>query len=271
MTVDAEGISGIVKLSQVMPGDPSYEFARRMMVNDVNAAIRGAANAGATEIVVNDAHNSGDNMFIDHLDCRAKLISGSDKPLVMMQGISSDFDAAFLVGYHVKKGAKGVIGHSWSYWSMVELCINKKPIGEFELNGLVAGHFDVPVVFVSGDDQLVASAESIVKGIHSTITKEAASSGSALLYHPLANARAIEDAACQAVLHRNDIKPMKVEGNTIELEIQFAAHAQARYATAIQGFEYVNDSRVRYVGSDYLDVYRKFVAASAISSCFKDR
>ena len=80
MTVDAEGISGIVKLSQVMPGDPSYEFARRMMVNDVNAAIRGAANAGATEIVVNDAHNSGDNMFIDHLDCRAKLITDLTNP-----------------------------------------------------------------------------------------------------------------------------------------------------------------------------------------------
>lgn len=210
MSVDAEGISGIVKLSQVSPGDPSYDFARRMMVNDVNAAIRGAARAGATEVVVNDAHNTGDNMYIDQLDCRAKLISGSDKPMVMMQGISGDFDAAFLVGYHTRKGAKGVIAHSWSYGSMVELRINRKPIGEFELNGLMAGHFDVPVVFTSGDDQLAASAKSVVKGIQTTVTKEAVGNGSALCYHPQLTTKAIEEAAYQGVLHRKDIKPMKV-------------------------------------------------------------
>lgn len=271
MSVDAEGISGIIKLAQVLPGDPSYDFARRMMVNDVNAAIRGAANAGATEIIVNDAHNSGDNIFIDQLDSRAKLISGSDRPLVMMEGISRGFDAAFLIGYHTRKGTKGVISHSWSYGSMVEISINNKPIGEFELNGLLAGHFNVPVVFVSGDNELVASAEAVVSGIHATITKEAISGGSALCYHPAVTAKAIEETSCRALQQRDQIKPMKLEGNAIELEIQFASYGAARYAATLDGFEIVNDARVRYVGSDYLDVYLKFVAASAISSSFKDR
>ena len=83
ISVDAEGISGIYKMSQVLPGKPDYSFLRRMMANDVNAAIRGAAAAGADEILVNDCHNLGDNLVLDQLDCRASLLSGADKPLIM--------------------------------------------------------------------------------------------------------------------------------------------------------------------------------------------
>ena len=108
ISMDAEGISGIFKLGQVMSSDKEYEFARRMMANDVNAAVRGAFNAGAEQVVVNDAHNNGDNLLIDQLDERVDLISGALRPLGMAEGAELGFDAAFLIGYHRRKGGKGV-------------------------------------------------------------------------------------------------------------------------------------------------------------------
>lgn len=271
ISVDAEGISGIVKLSQVIPASADYSFCRSMMINDVNAAIRGAFNAGATEVIINDAHHKGDNIQIDKLDSRAKLISGTDRPLIMMQGIDMGFDAALLIGYHSSKGNKGVISHTYFY-SIIEVTINKVPVSEYEINGLLAGYFKIPVVFISGDNELVKDARKNIPGVYSTVTKEAIGTASALCYHPDITKKSIEENVEKALRnYKNDnIKPMTTGTDKIELEIQFPTTGHADYASGISGFELVKPNRVKFVANNYMDMFKAFYSALLMSKSFND-
>ena len=167
ISMDAEGISGIYNLGQVMPSHQTlYPWAQRMMANDINAAAEGAFRAGATQVIVNDAHNAGNNLLIDQLDERIDLISGLIRPLGMAQGCELGCDAALLIGYHRRKGAKGVISHSYAYGSMVEMKLNGKIISEHDLVGMCIGAYGTPVVFLSGDDLVIQDAKESVPGIY---------------------------------------------------------------------------------------------------------
>jgi D-amino peptidase len=154
ISIDAEGCSGIYKLAQVTAGNPDYEFCRRMMEGDANSAIKGAFDAGALDVLVNDAHDNSDNIRIENLDSRARLLSGSVKPLSMMEGISGAFDAVMLLGYHSRKGERGSISHTYSYGSIFEVRINGRAVCEAEINGYLAGCFGVPVVFFYRDQYI---------------------------------------------------------------------------------------------------------------------
>ena len=110
-----EGISGIVHGDQTTPGTPEYASGRKWMAEDVNAAVEGALEAGATEVLVNDSHGSMRNIDPDDLDPRAILISGTPKPLSMMQGIDASFAACLFIGYHAKAGtADAILDHTIS-------------------------------------------------------------------------------------------------------------------------------------------------------------
>lgn len=272
ISVDAEGISGIIKLSQVVPGNQDYSYFRKMMAGDVNAAIKAAFNAGATEVVVNDAHNCGDNLLIDQIDKRAKLISGFDRPNGMMEGIDKGFEAALFVGYHSRKGNKGVISHTCYYSSIIEVKINKKPVAEYEINGLFAGYFNVPVVFISGDDVLIKDAKENVQGIYTTVTKEAIGHSSALCYHPEITHSSIEENVEKALknLTIDNIKPMILAADRIELEIKFANSSYAEYASWIPGFELIEPSTVKFIANNYMETYKGFITAITIASAYRE-
>lgn len=271
ISMDAEGISGIYKLSQVMPTDKEYEFARRMMANDINAAVEGAFNAGATEVIVNDAHNSGDNLLIDQLDSRIKLISGNDRPLTMAQGAEHCADAALLIGYHRRKGAKGVISHSYAYGSMVEVKINGKLASEHDIVGLAIGHFGTPVVFLSGDDLVTEDAKISVPGIYTVVTKECIGNGSAMCYHPKMTYKMISETVEKAIKNfkSDGIKPMNA-GKYINFDVKYSAESQARLAMGAPRTTRLSENEVRYSGDNYLDVYKAFITGTALAGGFRD-
>ncbi len=271
ITMDAEGISGIYKLAQVMPGHPEYEYARKLMAGDVNAAVEGAFDAGAELVLVNDAHNSGDNLRITDLDERALLCSGSDRPFTMAEGAQKRFDAALMIGYHTRKGAKGVISHSYAYGSMVEMRLNGKIISEYELVGYMIGYYDTPVVFLSGDDMITADARENVLGICTVATKECVSNGSAVCIHPHVTAGMIrEGVKCAlASLHAGRVKPMKVEG-PVRLDVRYSAEAQAWKAMLAPNTERIGESTVRYHGKDYREAYTAFIAGTGLAGTFGD-
>ena len=151
ISADMEGISGVISMQQIDPGAREYERARRMMTREVNAVIKAAFEHGAREIVVNDAHGDMDNILIDELDSRVSLISGSPKPLSMMEGIDSSFDGVFFVGYHARAGSsEAIIDHTYTF-RVLNAKINGRPMSEAGLNGRLAGYYRVPVVFISGD------------------------------------------------------------------------------------------------------------------------
>ncbi|MGE5122965.1 MAG: M55 family metallopeptidase, partial [Acidobacteriaceae bacterium] len=152
IAADMEGITGVTNWNQVDPGRAEYPRFRRLMTGDVNAAVRGAFEAGAEEVVVTDGHDLGTNIPIEELDPRTRLICGDYSPLAMVQGVDQDVDGVIFVGYHARAGSQNaILDHTWSSRRVANLYLNDTLVGEYGLNGALAGHFNVPVLMLTGD------------------------------------------------------------------------------------------------------------------------
>lgn len=272
ISADAEGISGIFKKSQVTPGTRDYDSFRGLMAGDVNAAIRGAFAGGATEVVVNDCHNYEDNLRITDLDPRASLMAGADKPLLMAEGLDRDVDALFLVGYHARKGARGVISHTFYYGVVADAVVNGVPFGEADFVAHAAGYFGVPTVLITGDDCVTDYARQRIPGITTAVVKEVIGNGSAHLYHPVQTAARIEAAAKSATEGYRSVAPLPVEG-PFTLELTFLAATQADLACQVPGFRHTpeRDSKVVFTCGDYLELYKAFLHALTLAATFNDQ
>lgn len=199
ISADIEGVTGVVSWAQSGgPSDSKYDwdFARRMMTHDVNAAIRGARAAGAEEIVVKDSHNTSKNLLIDQLEDDVELISGMGSGIGgMMCGIDSSFDACFLVGYHAMAGtAAGIMEHTITgiihrYW------INNVPAGEIAMSAATAGVLGVPLVMVSSDAAGCAEAADLIPGLATSVVKTGIGRYMGQLKHPSITSKLISDAA----------------------------------------------------------------------------
>ena len=271
ISMDEEGISGIYKLGQVMPSHKEFEWAQKMMANDINAAVEGAYRAGAEQVIVNDAHNAGNNLLIDQLDERVDLISGGIRPLQMAQGAELGCDAALLIGYHRRKGAKGVISHSYAYGTMVEMRLNGKLISEHDLIGMCIGAYGIPVVFLSGDNLVIEDAKESIPGIYTVETKVAISNNAALCHHPKRNAKAITETVEKALRNykKDGIKPMHIDG-PIQLDVRYSAEVQAEMAMKAPNTVRLDENTVRYQGEDYLTVYNAFMTGTPLAGLFRD-
>src|SRR5690606_3436487 len=196
ISVDMEGISGVNGDDQTSAGGAEYGRARKLMAEDANAAIRGAFEGGATEVVVNDSHGSQRNLLPEDLDPRARLISHSFKRYGMMEGLDETFDAIVFVGYHAKADApRGVFAHTGS-GVVRDLQINGRSVGEGGMNAALAAWYGVPVVAVSGDDTAVEEVTRSVPGIRGVVVKRAINTRAVEL-RPLAEARKDIQAAAR--------------------------------------------------------------------------
>src|SRR5262249_2284832 len=148
ISADMEGATGVTGWNDVEPGQPAFDRFRRLLTADVNAAVAGALEGGATDVVVNEAHDGMRNILIEDLDDRAALISGLHKPLVMMAGIEH-CDVVFFVAYHARAGEPGVLAHTMT-GSYVNVELNGEPASEARLNAVLAGLVGVPVGMISG-------------------------------------------------------------------------------------------------------------------------
>ena len=203
ISADIEGVAGIVDASQGMiDGGAEYEMGRRLMVGEVNAAIEGALEAGATEIVVNDSHNQMRNLVALELHPKAVLIQGRFKPLFMAEGLDTTFDACLLVGYHGGPGSRyGVLNHAFHPY---ELRCNGQVWTETGLTAMVAGHFGVPTVAITGDRAAIREAEPQVPGIRGIVVKEGISRIAGASVHPEEARRRIKEGIREALGRRGD-------------------------------------------------------------------
>jgi D-amino peptidase len=255
ISVDMEGIAGVVAGSQTGPGGHDYAWARRLMTAEANAAIAAAFDAGASEVVVNDSHGPQTNMHPDEIDRRASLITGQPKPMGMTQGLDSTFQAAIYIGYHAHGAEAGsVLGHTFS-GALKHVRVNGQEVGEYGLNGMVAGHFGVPVVLISGDDKVAAEAQAFFPGIETVIVKQGIALSAARTLHP-EEARARIAAGVKAALGRRaSVRPARV-ATPVTLEIELSSMAYADAAAIVPGMIRVNGLTVRYVASDAVTAYR---------------
>lgn len=220
ISADMEGISGISGSDQLSASGAEYNRSRRLMADDVNAAIRGALAGGATDIVVNDSHGSMRNLRIEDLHPAARLISHSFKRYGMMQGLDDTFDAVIFIGYHAKAGSeRGVFAHTGS-GIVRNVRVNGRSLGEGGLNTLVAGWYGVPVVLVTGDDAAVAEVQTSAPGVRTVAVKRAVNPRAVEL-RPLDEVRReIEDAARAAVSAAARTAPARDAAYNVELQLQ---------------------------------------------------
>ena len=199
ISVDMEGISGIVGDDQTSAGQAEYGRSRKLMAEDANAAIRGAFAGGATEVVVNDSHGSQRNLLPEDLDPRARLISHSFKRHGMVEGLDETFDAVIFVGYHAKADSpRGLFAHTGS-GVVKDVQVNGRSAGEGGLNTLMAQWFGVPVVMITGDDVAIEQQKEWTPNVRGVVVKRAINMR-AVEARPLAEARReIEAAAKESV------------------------------------------------------------------------
>ncbi len=263
ISVDMEGISGLVHWSQVEVGGKEHGWARQMMAADANAAIEGVLAAGATEVVVNDAHSQMRNLLPLELHRDARLVSGSFKPLSMMEGIDETFDQAFLIGYHARAGAPGVLSHTYSS-VLHELRVNGRPAGETALNAAVAGVHGVPVTLVTGDRAVAEEAREYLGDVETVAVKAARGRFSASCLHPEAARDLIRSAAIRAVGLAGSARPFSYSPPYI-FEMTFADPGMAEAALLVPGAERLDGCAVRYRDEDFLRAFKAMRAMIALA------
>jgi D-amino peptidase len=269
IAADMEGITGVVQWDQVNPNHPEYYRFRKMMTQDVNAAIRGAFLGGATSVAVTDGHNNGRNILIEELDSRATLNSGSPSRLSMVHGVDEGVDGVIYIGYHARMGAaNAILDHTWSDERLSGLWINDRAFGEAGLNGAVCGHFDVPIVMASGDQTLCAEVQDFFGAeIETAQVKKAASRMSASCLPPAVSSKIIEEAAIRAVKNLVNKKaplPFKIPG-PIKMTIEFGQSDMADKAALLPHAKRIIDRRVEYVAEDMITIYLAFRAMMSLA------
>lgn len=266
ISVDMEGISGIVHGDQTTPGTVEYAAGRKWMAEDVNAAVEGALEAGATEVVVNDSHGSMRNIDPDDLHPRAILISGSPKPLSMMQGIDASFAACLLIGYHAKAGTEdAILDHTISGSVVRAVRVNGAELPELGLNAAIAGYYGVPVVLVSGDTAVCRQTGEILgKDVITVAVKEAYGRLAAKLV-PMGEARRLIKAGVKDALGKlGRVKPFKI-APPYNFELEYHVSAQADMGAMIPGTKRIDARTLAFTAADYLEGFRTLRALIALA------
>lgn len=234
ISADIEGVAGVVNALQGTPGNPEYERARRLMTQEVNAAIAGAFDGGATHVLVNDSHGPMVNLIPEDLDPRAECIIGRPKPLNMTAGLDDSYDAVFFTGYHSGAGRHGVLSHTVSGFAFQALRINGIDTAEATLYGAYAGHLGIPVALLTGDDQLAAQCHGLFPGAVMVQVKTALGHRSARALSPETARARIRQGAEQAVRGVAACRPFTIPG-PCRLEADLASVAMADLCGAIPG------------------------------------
>lgn len=271
LSTDFEGTSGIVAWEQIIEGQAEYAQGRQLLTAEVNAVINGAQRGGATEFVVNDAHHAMRNLHPQDLAGRATLITGKHKPLYMMEGLDATFDGVCFVSYHGSIGAEhAVLSHTYNPGAIWEVRINGTVVGESGLNALVAAHYNVPIIFVSGDAATVEEARFIAPEAEMVVVKQSIGRFAAANLHPEVACELLYTGAERAVQSLPKMRPPRLQTPT-ELEITFLVADMAEMALWIRGVERVSARTVKVVGENLLDLYRTFVTLVTLTRALVDR
>jgi D-amino peptidase len=268
IAVDMEGITGVTTWDQVTPGHAEYARFRRLMTQDVNAAIRGACDAGADEIVVADGHWNGSNILVEELDPRARLNMGSPSPFSMMQGIDESADGVMFIGYHARNGTpNAILDHTWSSKTVANVWLNDILTGEYGLNGALAGHYGVPVIMVSGDQTACAQVVDILGDIESAVVKQATGRFAAECLTPQVSQELIFMTAARAVarLTEGDVPDPFVLDIPVRVTVEFFTSDMAHRATRIP-FTQREGTRVSFTAQEMASAYNGFRALVMLAS-----
>ena len=256
ISADMEGVVGTVTGDQLGPTGFEYERFRGFMTNEVLAAIEGARAAGATEFLVSDSHGNGENLLIERFPKDVQIVRSWPRPLAMMEGIDASFDAVVFIGYHASTtNPAGVRAHTMSSANFADVRINGVSMPEAGLNAAVAGHFNVPVVMISGDDVIVKEAQALLGPIDGAVVKWALGFHAARTMTPEAGCDLIRETAKKAIGRIRELKPYKVQA-PVTVDLRFKNYRPSEVLALLPIVERTDAHSVRYRGKDMLEVTR---------------
>ena len=265
VSTDIEGTAGIVDWQQVLGPGPEYELGRRLLLDEVNAAIDGAVEAGATEILVNDSHWTMQNLPPAELHGGASYLSGKHKTLYMMEGLGPEHDAVFMVSYHGSIGhGRAILGHTYNPGAIWEVRLNGTVTGESGLNALVALSHGVPVALITGDQATADEAPAFMPRIETVVVKRSVSRFAAENLHPERACELIRAGARRALERLGELGPPRID-LPATIEVTFLTADMAEAATALRGVERTADRGVTFTNDDPLALYRTFVTIVALT------
>jgi len=307
ISFDMEGVAGIVDWSQCLGPGQAYEEGRRLLLGEVNAAIDGALEAGATEIVCNDSHGTMNNLDPSELHGQASYVSGRHKPLYMMQGLDATADLVFMVGYHGSiSGESSVLSHTYNPSVISHVELNGVRVGESGINALVALACQAPVGLITGDQQTIDEADPFLADAELVVVKESFTRFGAANLHPEVARELIADGARRAVERAaveesqvweiaaapagvaaprveaplptedaEEAEPSVLALPAIALPATLEVHVQtadmAEVASWVRGVERTGARTVSIRGEDPLEVFRAFVGMTYITRVSEGR
>ncbi len=266
ISVDMEGIWGVVHGDQTSAAGQDYGAARKWMAEDVNAVIEGLFEAGAAEIVVNDSHGSMRNILADDLHPRASLVSGSPKPLSMMQGIDASYDACIFIGYHARAGtASATLDHTISGSAMYSIKINGREQPELGINAAIAGYYKVPVIMLSGDAETCSQAKSLLGNEIVTVAVKDALGRYAAKLLPREEAKnRLRAGAKEAILKKEKVVPFRLSA-PFEFELEFHNSGQAEMPSLIPQVKRTGARSVAFSADDFIQGFKLLRALIALA------
>ncbi|RKD29528.1 M55 family metallopeptidase [Thermohalobacter berrensis] len=256
ISADIEGVTGVTSWSEASKSKADYgEFAEQM-TKEVKAACEGAIEAGAKEIWIKDAHESGRNISHSQLPENTKLIRGwSEHPFLMVQELDNSFDAAIFIGYHTYSGSAGnPLSHTMNASNLNYIKINDRYASEFLLHAYAASMVGVPVVFISGDKAICKEAKEINSNIKTVAVKEG-KGNSTINISPNLSIKLIKEEVKKALEDKSQFSKIKLPKD-FKVEISYKNHTKAFKASYYPGMKQISDTNIVYNSDSFDDVLR---------------
>ena len=259
ISVDMEGVAGVVTGDQLSPAGFEYQRFRKFMTDEAIAAVKGAKAAGATEVVVADSHGNGESLLIEEFPADVQIVRSWPRHGGMMAGLDSSFAGAVFVGYHASTtNSQGVRAHTISSAHFTRVALNGTPVTEAEFNAAYAGALGVPVVFMSGDDAAVAEVSARLGRLESVVTKTSLGFHSAQTTTPALACERIYQGVMKAVAQRDQRRPYVLTA-PITLDVSFKNYQPAEILSYLHTITRTDSHSIRFVGrnmkevSDFID------------------
>jgi D-amino peptidase len=252
MITDAEGVAGVCRQEQTNPKDPEM---RQLLTGEINSAVAGFFDGGATDVFVWDGHDGSQTLSALTIDPRAHLIMGSLPANMLME---RHYSAVAFVGQHARANSPGgVMAHSYSSLGIQNLLMNGKPVGELETRTALAGWFNTPVIFLSGDQAAAEQLKKIDPDAETAVVKEAIDNYTCISLSAEGARRLIRERAVAAMKKIGAIQPYRITG-PVTIEMEYTSRNALRPNTALKpGAEIIDARTVRYHGKDFLEAWQR--------------
>jgi len=254
---DMEGVSGIFdsELQCIPYKSPRWEESHKLLTGEVNSAVDGLLEGGATDVVVWDGHDSGQSLSALDIHLKARLLAG--RPISPTLELDPTYSAVIFIGQHAMAGARnGILSHSYDSQGIQNIWVNGKPTGEIGGRVMLAGYFGIPVIMLSGDTAACEELHDLIPQAECAEVKSGVSrTAGYMLSHPAACAL-IHQKAQRAMERLGEFQPFRVSG-PIEVKVEFTTSGE-RDIRPRDGVERLNERTWAFRGKDIVDAWLKY-------------